>query len=408
MQRTLIRGARQLITLRGPAAPRRGAAANSLGIIEDGAVLIEDGVIREVGPTRRVENLADARRAQTTIEARGCVVMPGFVDGHAHLVSGPRRLLAGDAARETIIRAVHAVRETPPASLKADGERAAALASRFGTTTAAAISGYALSETGELKLLRAAALIGQAPVQLVASYFGANSPPPEYGRDPSAYIDGVCSSTLPVVARRRLSRVMHAACGEGAFSAVDCIRALECGRRYRMTPRVEFAQFGRKWPLSDLLGEDLKSVDHLEHATEQDVFEMARSPSMAVLVPPTAFALGNRPAPGRALADAGAAVALGTDFNRVTTPCPNMQFSIYLACRQMNLSIEEAITAATLNSAHVLDLDADRGSLQPGKRADIVLLDTGDCRALASEFGSNLVRMTMQGGNIVYSAAESP
>ena len=403
----LIRGARQLITLRGSAAPRRGAAANSLGVIEDGAVLIENGLIREVGPTRRVENLAEARRAETTIDARGCVVMPGFVDCHAHFISGPRRLLAGDGSSDSMMRAVHAVRDTPAGSLKAEGERMVAVASRFGTTTAAAISGYALSETGELKLLRAAASISPAPVQLVPSYFGANAAPPEFEWNPSAYIDGVCSSTLPLVARRKLARSMHVACGEAGFSSEDCLRALAGGRRYRLASRVEFAQFGRKWPLKDLLAIDLASVDHLEHATEEDVTSVARSSSTAVLVPATAFARGSSQAPGRALADAGAAVALGSDYNRATTPCPNMQFTIYLACHQMGLTVEEAVTAATLNAAHVLGLGKDRGSLQPGKRADIILLHTGNCRALASEFGANLVKMTIQGGNIVFRGFET-
>jgi len=374
-----------------------------LSVIEDGSVLIRDGEIVEVGPTRRVENLRAARGADE-IDAGGSVLMPGFIDCHAHLLSGSARRPLYAAGREAVAAASQGVREAPASRLRAEAELLLKQASRYGTTTLAALSGYGVSESVEVKILRVLGELPVAPVLAIPSYFAALLPA---SGDPADSIEPVCSSTIPRVATRRLSAFIHAACGPGSFSSADCLKVLDEGRQWNLKVRVDFAAHGREEPLQGLLAADVQSVDHLEYANDDDVAALANSAAAAVLVPATAFALGGRHAPARALADAGAMLAMGSDFNRATTPTLNMQFAIYLACRQMKLTAEEAITAATINGAYVLGLGDKMGSIEPGKRANLILLKARDYHSLAWEFGMNLISMTIQDGKVVCDRREA-
>lgn len=398
----MIRGGRQLLTLRGASGPRRGAALQHLGLIEDGAVLIEEGMIREVGPTRRLENLASTSGA-STIEARGCVVMPGFVDCHAHLISGHRANLAARGHDASLILPwVENVRRTPVAQLVVDAADTLKRASAHGTTTMGAVGGFGLDERTELKILRAYRSLPRHPVQVVPSYYGLNLPPSRTGY--SSYVTRVCTTVLPTVERRHLADFAHAACGAGHFDSEGCRRFAECAH---LGVRIDYAPDGPAPPLSKLLHPRVTSVEHLEFAEPADLRSLADSEALAVLLPATSFYLDSgRFGHGRLLADTGAAIALGSDFNRATAPGSSMQFAIWLACRRMNLNIAEAVNAATINAACALGLDHAIGSIEPGKQADILILQIPDHRALASKFGMNLIGMTIKDGEIVYRSAD--
>ncbi len=406
----LVRGARQLLTLRGGAGPRRGTALRDLGIVANGAVLIADGTIVEVGPARRIEKLQAARRARE-IDAAGRVVMPGFVDSHTHLVFGRPRLvdyemrLAGAsyadiaAAGGGILSSVEAVRGMPAAQLAAQARASLAAMARHGTTTLEAKSGYALDKTGEMKTLRVLAKLGGEPLDIVPTYLGAHIPPPEYRGRPDAYIDWMAATMMPEIRRRKLARFVDIYCDSGAFTLAQARRYLEHARSLGFGLKIHAEQFARTGAARLAVDLDAASADHLEQAGEEDIRALAQSGTIATLLPGSVFHLGLRTyAPARALIEAGAAVALATDFNPGTSPTYSMQMVLSLACTEMRMSPAEAIAAATINGAHALGC-ADRiGSLEPGKQADLLILDVCDYRELPYYFGTNNVKVTMKRG----------
>src|SRR5260370_29197639 len=232
---TLVRGARQLLTLRGPSGPRGGADLRNLGLIQDGAVLIAGGVIRDVGPSRRLENLALARNAEE-IDASGRVVMPGFVDSHAHLVGGPARMLdyemrmAGATQAQIaqagggILALARAIQDLSPRTLEAQARHVVEEAVRHGTTTLEAKSGFGLTEAGEIKILRVHAMLRKLPIATVSTLF-ISGIPPDFQGNSDRYIDFVCSHILPLVKRRNLAEFADIRCEGGAFTAAQLRRS---------------------------------------------------------------------------------------------------------------------------------------------------------------------------------------
>ena len=404
----LVRSARQLLTLRGDSGPRRGAALRDLGIVPNGAVLIKDGVIVDAGPARRIEKLPAARRARE-IDAAGCVVMPGFVDSHTHLIFGSPRLvdyemrLAGASYAEIaaagggILSSVEAVRGMSAAQLETQARAALAAMARHGTTTLEAKSGYALDEAGELKTLRLLAKLNGDPIDIVPTYLGAHLTPPEYRGHPDAYIDWTTAEMMPQIRRRKLARFVDVYCDEGAFTLEQSRRYLEHARRLGFGLKIHAEQFARTGAARLAVELGAASADHLEQAGDEDIRALAQSNTIATLLPGSVFHLGLRTyAPARALIEAGAAVALATDFNPGTSPTCSMQMVLSLACTEMRMSPAEAISAATINGAHALCL-ADRvGSLEPGKQADMLILNVQDHRELPYYFGTNNVHMTIK------------
>jgi imidazolonepropionase len=409
----LIRGARQLLTLRGDAGPRRGAALRELGIVANGAVLIKDGAIVDAGPTRRIEKLPEARRARE-IDAAGRVVMPGFVDSHTHLIFGRPRLvdyemrLAGAsyagiaAAGGGILSSVAAVRSMTAAQLEAQARASLAAMARHGTTTLEAKSGYALDEAGELKTLRVLAKLNGDPLDIAPTYLGAHIVPPEYRGQADAYIDWTTAEMMPQISRRKLARFVDIYCDDGAFTLEQSRRYLERARRLGFGLKIHAEQFARTRAARLAVELEAISADHLEQARDEDIRALAQSNTIATLLPGSVFHLGLRTyAPARALIEAGAAVALATDFNPGTSPTYSMQMVLSLACTEMRMSPAEAIAAATINGAHALGRAATIGSLEPGKQADLLILNVQDYRELPYYFGTNNVHATMKRGVIL-------
>jgi imidazolonepropionase len=404
----LVRGARQLLTLRGDAAPRRGAALSDLGIVPNGVVLMKDGIIVDAGPARRIEKLPEARRARE-IDASGRVAMPGFVDSHTHLVFGRPRLvdyemrLAGASYAEIaaagggIQSSVKAVRGMSAAELETQARASLDAMARHGTTTVEAKSGYALDRAGEIKTLRLLAKLNGDPLDIVPTYLGAHIPPPEYRGNPEAYIDWMIAEMMPLIRRRKLARFVDVYCDDGAFTLDQSHRYLDNARRLGFGLKIHAEQFASTGAARLAVQLGATSVDHLEHAGPEDIRAFAQSNTIATLLPGSVFHLGLRTyAPARALIEAGAAVALATDFNPGTSPTYSMQMVLSLACTEMRMSPAEAISAATINGAHAVGLAATVGSLEPGKQADLLILNVSDYRELPYYFGANNVHMTIK------------
>ncbi|HUI40736.1 MAG TPA: imidazolonepropionase [Terriglobia bacterium] len=416
-----LHDAEQVLTLAGPPAPRRGRDLGELGIVCGGGVLVANGEIAEVGRTRDLAGRARQLKART-IDCRGRVVMPGFVDSHTHLVfAGDRvedyeRRLKG-ATYEEIARAGGGIRLTARRVAAASPESLVRQALGFlkefaacGTTTVEVKTGYGLEVEGELKLLRAIGSLmrkaqgGRAGVELVPTLLAAHALPGRYEGRREAYLTKVILRLIPLAARKHRVEFIDCFCDRGAFSVPECRRVLAAGAAHGLVPRVHAEQLTRTSAARLALEFGAASADHLDHLTAADIRALARSNTVATLLPGSNLHLGlNRYAPARRLVDAGAAIALGTDFNPGTSPTLNMQFILSLACSALRLTPAEAITASTLNAAYSLRRAHRVGSLEPGKQADLAVMDVDDYRKIPYYFAWNHCVLTLKRGRAIYS-----
>ena len=422
MAALLITGISQLLTLCGR-VPRRGAALSQLGIIEDGALLIRDALIAAVGRRANVEALPEALSAEK-FDLGGRVVLPGFVDSHTHLIHAASRaeeyeLRVGGASYEEIARKgggiLNSVKQLRSAPADALAQRALAALRQFaahGTTTIEAKSGYGLDIASELKILATQReLCSEQPVEIVSTFLGAHVAPAEYRRKPDGaerYTALVADRMLPEVARTGLAEFCDVFCERGAFTVAQARRILTAGKTLGLGPRIHAEQFTHTGAAR--LGIELgaASCDHLEKINSTDIRALAKSNTVATLLPGCDFHLGSRHyAPARGLIDAGAIVALATDYNPGTSPTLSMPMILSLACTQMRMTPAEAIAAATINGAYALRRHKQIGSLEVGKSADLAVFEVADYREIPYYFGVNHCWMTLKRGKIVYSRGSS-
>jgi imidazolonepropionase len=380
--------------------PRRGAALRELSIISDGAVLIRDGVIREVGPSRRVEALKEARHADE-IDASGRVVLPGFVDSHTHLVGGPQEPVEGNCPPQPPEAFAKIVQQTSQRTLERRGFAVLEDFVRHGTTMIEAKSGFGVDEAGELKILRTHAALNRRTSMLASTFMGTLWLPP--GSSSGEYIDWMCSRMLPLLKKRRLAEFVDICCERDMFSIEQSRRFLNVARELGFIPKMHAGQTANAGAVEAAVRLGAASVDHVVFVNDSDVEMLAGSDTIATLLPGPVFFTGRgRYAPARSLIDGGAAVALATDYNSHTSPSQNMQMMIVLACRKMGMTVAEAISAATINGAHALRRAGSRGSIEPGKIADLAILRIPDYREIPSHFGVNLVETTIKNGAVVF------
>jgi imidazolonepropionase len=377
-------------------------------------VLIENGTVVSVGSSRRIENLAEAKRARE-VDATGRVVMPGFVDSHTHLVCGPPRLrdyemrISGASYKEIaeagggILHTMRCVRNVSSKRLIWEAKRHLQLMAAYGTTTVEAKSGYGLDHASELKTLRALETCAlEAPLDLVSTYLGAHVVPPEYQSRPDEYVEWMCRSMLPQVRRRKLATFADVYCEPGAFTLEQSQRYLSAARSLGFRLKVHADQFDLSGGTRLGIEMGAASVDHLEQAGAEEASALSQSGTIATLLPGSVFHLGlQRYAPARMLIDAGCALALATDFNMGTSPTFSMPMVLSLACAQMRMTPAEAISAATINGAHALGMAGLVGSLEFGKQADLLVLDAADYRELPYFFGSNPVAQVIKKGRTI-------
>jgi imidazolonepropionase len=408
------------LTLRGR-GPRRGKALSNLGIIEDGALLLCDGLIEAVGPRAKVEALAAAKGAEK-LNVGGRVVLPGFVDSHTHLIHAASRaeeyeLRIQGASYEEIARKgggiLNSVEKLRAATHEALEKRALAALKRFatyGTTTLEAKSGYGLNVDAELKILFLhLELRAKQPLDIVSTFLGAHAVPEEFrARGAERYISVVLEPLLREAGENKLAEFCDVFCDRGAFTLEQTRQILEEGKRRGLTPRVHAEQLTRTGAAQ--LGVQLgaASCDHLEHINASDIQALAKSKTVAALLPGCDFHLGSKEyAPARKLIDAGAIVALATDYNPGTSPTLSMPMILSLACTQLRMTPAEAITAATINGAYALRLEKSIGSLEVGRLADIAVFDVADYREIPYHFGINTCWLTLKRGVVVHAATNA-
>jgi imidazolonepropionase len=390
----LIRGARQVVTLRGSRSARRGLELNQLGIIPDGALLIRKGVIEEVGPTRRVENLAAARRA-VEINAAGRVVMPGFVDCHTHLLS------AGD----DLSAAAKAIRSRTGQRLQNRAQCYLSAMARHGTTTVEVKSGCGPDESAQTKLLRVIDALNDDPLHLVASLL-VDVSADQLARDDGRSVQAVLEKLLPKARRRRQARFADVVWSDQPAAREFEHWYLALARRIGLSTKVHAEGAHVAGAVAAAIAHLASTIDHLEHITAEEAAQLAGSPTMAVLLPSTALVNGGKVPPVRKMIDAGVAVALGTNFDPHRTPTLNMQTVIGLACLHLGMLPAEAIIASTINAAHALGYGDRVGSLELQKSADVLLLNISDCRDLVPHLGANLVHLALKRGTVIYQEGE--
>ena len=413
----LITGASQILTLRGK-APRRGASLSKLGIEKDGAILVRDGRIVAVGPRAKVEAQPEAGRAEK-LDVGGRVILPGFVDSHTHLIHAASRaeeyeLKIQGASYEEIARkgggilnSVKKLRAATAESLKARARAALQEFASFGTTTLEAKSGYGLSVTSELRILQLQReLAGEQRVEIASTFLGAHVVPAEFRAKPEGaerYIGMLLEEMVPQIAREGLAEFCDVFCDRGAFTKQQARQILGEGKRFGLVPRVHAEQLSRTGAAQMAVELGAASCDHLEQVNAADIRALAKSNTAATLLPGCDFHLGwKHYAPARKLIEAGAIVALATDYNPGTSPTVSMPMILSLACAQLRMTPAEAIAAATINAAYALRRDGQAGSLEVGKQADLAVFEVEDYREIPYYFGMQRCWMTMKRGEIIY------
>jgi imidazolonepropionase len=391
-RRLLIRDLAQLVTPAGRAAPLRGRELGDVEVLEDAYVLCEGASIAGVG---RMRELGPLDGEVEEIDGRGLCAIPGLVDCHTHACFAGDRvdefaLRASGASYEElhaggggIMATVGATRAAGEAYLAGAVGRYRGWMLRAGTTTFEAKSGYGLDRDTELASLRAIRDAGGVP-----TWLGAHAVPPEFS-SADAYLDFALAEVLPSAAK--LAEAADVFVERGAFDQAQARRYLEACAGAGLALRLHGDQFTVQGAVGLAIELGARSVDHLEATGDDGVAALAGSDVAAVLLPTSALFLGRPMPPGRALADAGAIVALATDFNPGSAFCESLPLACSLAATQLKLSPAEALTACTVNAAHVLRRSDRLGRLAPGYAADIVLLDAPDWRYLAYHLGGALV-----------------
>jgi imidazolonepropionase len=422
----LLHSASQLLTLSG--GVQRGAALGSLHLIQDGAVAIAGDLIVAVGAS---SDLRAAFAPRSMLDASRKVVMPGFVDPHTHLI------WAGDRANEFEMRLagksymeimnagggiMSTVRQTRAASVDQLVDQARPRLQRMlahGTTTVEAKTGYGLETQAELRSLEAIArLNAEGLCDLVPTFIGAHAVPAEYKGREDAYVDLVVDEMLPAVRQwriaDRLSRKsdMRYAISDRLFCDVFCEDgAFTLAQSRHILERAKEMGFGLKIHADEFVGLGgarlavelgAASADHLVYTPDEDIAALGRGETVAVGLPGTPFGLAQKDyTPAQKILAANGVLALATDLNPGTTWCESMQMVIALACRYMKLTPAQAIAAATLNAARAIRREDAVGSLEPGKQADVLVLDAPDYRFLGYRYGTNLVQTVIKSGRVV-------
>jgi imidazolonepropionase len=414
----LLVNVKQLLTISAGSAtrPRRGLELKKLGIIEDGAILCLGGKIVSVGTTKdalRDPWLKNNRKKVIEVDCTGKVVLPGFVDSHTHPVFlGPRlvdfeKRIEGASYEEIasagggIRSSVEGVRKAGKSALAENVLVALGNMAAYGTTTVEAKSGYGLTIEAELKSLGA---IREAASRwagtVVATLLGAHVVPKEFEGRSQKYVETVCKEMIPRAARRKLAQFVDVFCDKGAFTAEETEQIFEAARQHGLEVRAHMGQLSET-SLRPFLRFSPASFDHMDHVSEDDIAQLAKRDTVATLVPGANYFLGLKDYPrARKLIDAGVPIALATDYNPGTSPTVSMPMAMSLACTQMKMSPAETIAAATINGAWALRVADRKGSIEPGKDADLAVFAVDDYREIPYWFGANHCSMTVLNGTL--------
>lgn len=391
------------------------ACADGLGVIPKGALAAAAGRVVWVGPTSALDEAVTVGPHTEVLDAGGRVVMPGLVECHTHLVFGGDRAaefqlrVAGKSYTE-IAEAGGGIRSTVAATRAASreelverGRRNLDSFLRFGVTTLEAKSGYGLTVDHEIRLLEIyRELDATHAVDVVSTLLAAHVVPPEYAGDADGYVDLIVGELIPEVARRRLAVFCDAFCEQGAFTLEQCRRVLEAGRAHGLRPKLHADQLTNGGGAELAAGVGAVSADHLDRVSPAGIAAMAAAGVTAVLLPGAVFFLGLHDfSPARDMVAAGVRVALSTDFNPGTCYTENVFLMGTIASAYQHLEVREVLLGLTYNAACALGLQSEVGSLEAGKRADLVVLNAERHEEIPYHFGVNPVRSVIKGGRVV-------
>ena len=385
---------------------------NELGIIENGAVLVENDKITWVG---RMEDLSISSLKETDVlDCLDKVVMPGFVDAHTHL------LFAGSREDEFAMRSTGAtyqqiaergggiastvqhVRAASKKELKKQARHQLNAILRHGTTTVEVKSGYGLDMDNEIKMLEAINELNKEEViTILPTFLGAHALPPEYKNKKSEYVRLVIDKMIPYVSNHKLAIFCDVFCEQGYFEVDECEQILSQGKHYGLTPKVHAEELTPLGGASLAAKLGAASADHLEHVSDDGIRELAASQVVAVVLPGVSFFLNHRYAPARKLIDAGVPVAIAYDFNPGSCMSYSMPLMMTVACTHMGMTPEESITASTLNGAAAVNLSHEIGSIEVGKKADMIVLDIPNYKFLPYHFGENHLNKVVKNGVVL-------
>jgi imidazolonepropionase len=405
----------QLATLRGAIeSPKTGDDMKELSVIENGAVAVKGGIIADVGTTRDVLSNIDDDPAVPKIELPDMLAIPGFVDSHTHLVFGGSREndFAMKLAGKTYMQILEAgggilntLRETRKATKETLTRNAFSIAERIlreGTTSVEIKSGYGLDTQNEIKMLDAVNdLRGMLPIEIASTFLGAHAVPPEFEGRTDDYVDLIVDEMIPAVVEENTAEFCDVFCEKGVFDIEQTRRILQTAKKAGLKIKLhadEIVPFGGAELAAELRA---VSADHLLMASDDGLEAIRKAGTIATLLPATAFSLDTEYARARDMITMGLPVALATDFN---PNCANesLFFTIALACYKMKMHPREVISALTINAAHALDRADTIGSIEVGKRADIIVMECPNPEYLAYRFGVNLVHTVIANGQVIH------
>jgi imidazolonepropionase len=416
----LVKNIGQLVTCASTGKPKRGAAMRDVGLIEDGAVAIAGGKFVGVGTS---EDVSREFEADEIIDAGGCVVCPGFVDPHTHVV------FAGDRLDEFELKIkgadyldiletgggiISTVRKTREASFEELVEQSRRRLDKMlvcGTTTCEIKTGYGLDIQTELKMLAVIEQLDKTHViDIVPTFLAAHAVPPEFKDDADGYVDLICSEMLPKAwdwsershFNGRVPCFADVFCEKNAFDLAQSRRVLETAKGLGFSLKAHVDEFTNLGGSRLAIELGAVSIDHLDTISDEEIALLARSDTVGIVTPTVNFNFGSSEfADARKLIDAGCAVALSTDYNPGSAPCPSQPMAMAIACRYQKMLPSEALNAATINAADAVGLGDRVGSIETGKWADMILVDTRDYRELAYEFGGMQVSRVIKRGEII-------
>lgn len=412
----LIKHANEVITLRSNAkGPRTREKMREIAVIENGSVLIEEDRIIAVGAFEQLAvDFPNLVKKADTIDASGKIVMPGLVDCHTHLVHGGTReqefnMRLNGSTYMDIMNAgggIHATtkrtRETSFEDLYAKSMQHLNVFLKHGVTTVEAKSGYGLDwETEKKQLEVAKKLQATHDVDVISTFMGAHAVPRDYKGREDEFVDIVVHDMLPKVAELNLAEFNDVFCEKGVFTPAQSQRILEAGKALGLTPKIHADE------IEPYKGAELAakvgaiSAEHLLVASDEGIQRMAEAGTIAVLLPGTAFFLRAPFARGRLMIDKGVPVAISTDFNPGSSPTLSLPFIMNLACMHMGMTLEEVLTATTINAAYALNRGEQIGSLEAEKQADVVILDVANYKQLQYFYGMNHTNTVIKNGRIV-------
>ncbi|KAB2335033.1 imidazolonepropionase [Bacillus mesophilum] len=412
----LIINANEIITLRGSdKGPRTKEAMSELAILENSCVLIDQDHIAAVGTLEELQqDYSHLLEQAEVIDAAGKIVMPGLVDCHTHLVHGGTRenefnMRLNGASYMEIMNAGGGIHSTAKSTRNASFEELYDKAYRhlneflkYGVTTVEAKSGYGLDWEHEKKQLEVAKKLQDThAVDVISTFMGAHAVPREFKGREDEFVDIIIHEMLPKVAEEKLAEFNDVFCEKGVFTPEQSRKILEAGKQYGLTPKIHADEI-EPYEGSELAAEvGAISAEHLLVASDEGIRRMAEAGTIGVLLPGTAFFLRAPFARGRLMIDCGVPIAISTDFNPGSSPTISLPFIMNLACMNMGLTLEEVLTASTINAAYAINRGHLIGSLEPGKKADILILNVSNYKQLQYYYGMNHTHMVLKNGEIV-------